>query len=91
MRTISLSSERRSLAASWNDSGVLYHQNHRSLERPCTMNHSFRDNEPLSRVELNSAVFKIDNQPAFNNVKEFVVVIVLVPMIFTFNDAKAHY
>ena len=62
MRTISLSSERRSLAASWNDSGVLYHQNHRSLERPCTMNHSFRDNEPLSPVELNSAIFKIERQ-----------------------------
>ena len=55
------------------------------------MNPSLRDNEPLSRVELNSAVFKIDNQPAFNNVKEFVVIIVLVPMVFTFNDAKAHY
>jgi len=55
------------------------------------MNPSLRDNEPLSRVELNSAVFKIDNQPAFNNVKEFVVIIVLVPMIFTFNDAKAYY
>ena len=91
MRTISLSSERRSLAASRNDSGVLYHQNHSSLERPCTMNHALRDNEPLSRVELNSAAFKIDNQPAFDNVKEFVVVIVLVPMVFTFNDAKAYY
>ena len=55
------------------------------------MNDALRDNEPLSRVELNSAAFKIDNQPAFDNVKEFVVVIVLVPMVFTFNDAKAYY
>ena len=55
------------------------------------MNHSLWDDEPLSGVELNRPVFKIDNQPAFDNVKELVIVIVFVPMVFTFNDAKAHY
>ena len=34
---------------------------------------------------------QIDEQPPLDNVKEFVILVVFVPMVFTFNDAKAHH
>src|SRR6266705_6604327 len=78
----------RTLAARRNNSGVFHHQNHSSLLRSRPVKDSFRHDETLSRTELDGAAFEIDQQQAFDNIEELVIRVMLVPMIFTFDDAK---
>jgi hypothetical protein len=78
------------LTARWNDSRVFHHQNHCTLGRPCPMNDPLRHDETLPRLELDCTLFKIDEQPSLDHVKEFVIGIVFVPMVFTLNHTKAH-
>src|SRR4051794_28952365 len=47
------------------------------------MPHSLWDDKSLSRRKLDRAVFKVNQQLTINNIKEFVLLLVVVPMILT--------
>jgi hypothetical protein len=49
-----------------------------------------RNDEALAGVELDCFVFEVDEEPSFNREEELVIVVVLVPVIFAFNDADAN-
>src|SRR5438046_2954911 len=70
------------------DAASLDHQHHRALRRPRTMHHPFWYHHALSRRELKRPAFDVDEQLAFDDVKELVVIIVLVPVVFAFDNAE---
>lgn len=45
------------------------------------MANTFGNNKTLSRVEIDNAIFKVDEEISIENEKEFVNVLVLVPMV----------
>jgi hypothetical protein len=47
------------------------------------MPHTFGNNETLSRSEIHSATFEVDEKTSIKNEKEFIDVVVLVPVILT--------
>jgi len=47
------------------------------------MQYAFGDDESLSEAKPNGPPFQIDSQLAFEHIKEFVIVVVLVPMVLT--------
>jgi hypothetical protein len=47
------------------------------------------DDEPLPRPQLDHPAFQIDQQQPVHAVKEFVFVVVLVPVVLALNDAEA--
>lgn len=48
-----------------------------------------RYNESLARVKFDRFVFQIDQEPALDHVEELVLFVVLVPVVFTLDDANA--
>src|SRR5438270_4083964 len=70
---------------------VLEHQDHGPLRRPRPVNYAFRYNESLARSEFNGAVFKIDEQLAFDYVEKLVVIVVFVPVIHAFDDSNSYH
>ena len=46
------------------------------------MQHTLRNHESLPRRQFHRPIFQIDEQPPFDNVKELVVRIMLVPVVF---------
>jgi hypothetical protein len=55
------------------------------------MNDAFRDDETLPRGQFHRASLEVDQQLPFEHIEEFVVVIVLVPVVFTLDHALSHY
>ncbi len=49
------------------------------------------DDEPAAGAEFNGPPFEVDEERAFDDVKELVVMIVLVPVIFALNNTEANY
>jgi hypothetical protein len=54
------------------------------------MHDSLGNDETLPGVEFDGTVFKIDEQMALDYVEEFVVHIMLVPVILTLHNAQAN-
>src|ERR1700722_5888751 len=77
--------------AGWNDPCILDHQNHGSSRSAGAVDDAFGNDETLPRSQGDSAILKINQQLALDDVKEFVVFVVLVPVIFTFDDGNAHH
>jgi hypothetical protein len=50
------------------------------------MQHTFRDDEPLSRPKTDRSAFQVNGQFTFDHVKELIIVIVFVPVILTLDD-----
>jgi hypothetical protein len=46
------------------------------------VHHAFRHHEALPRGQIDGAILEIDQEVAFDDVEEFVVVVVLVPVVF---------
>ena len=53
------------------------------------MQHAFGNDKSLSGHEVDRSTFQINQQPTFDNIEKFVVIIVLVPMILALDDANA--
>src|SRR5581483_8155433 len=70
---------------------ILNHQNRGSLCSTGAMHCPFRNNEALPPRKLHSTIFQIDQQLALDNVEELVIVIVLMPVIFTLYYAKTNH
>src|SRR5947209_6721534 len=54
------------------------------------MSNSFWDDESLTWCELDCFVFEIDQELALEHKKEFIELLVLVPVIFAFEHAESH-
>jgi len=52
------------------------------------MDDALRDHEALSLGKLDASLLEIDNETAFKNKEELVVVVVLVPMVLALHDAE---
>jgi hypothetical protein len=59
------------------------------MRRAGAMNHLPGNDKALPRIERDGTLFEIDEQLAIHNVEELVIRIVLVPVILTFQHAKA--
>ena len=55
------------------------------------MAHSFRHDEALSWGKIDDAIFEIDQQSPIQHEKEFIDVVVLMPVIFALNDRHPHH
>jgi hypothetical protein len=53
------------------------------------MEDSFGDDEGLAGRQSHGSVLQVDQELAFDNVEEFVVMMVLVPVVFALNDGDA--
>lgn len=54
------------------------------------MHRSLTDRASLKVGERDRSIFKVDQELAFEDEKEFVVIVVHVPMVFAFDDAEPH-
>jgi len=54
------------------------------------MHYAFGDYDSLPRTELEGAIFQIDEQTSFDDVEELIFFLVLVPVVFAFDDSQAH-
>jgi hypothetical protein len=71
------------LVPRWHDAGVFHHKNNGALEGTRPVQYVFGDDKSLSGAKPNCPPFQIDSQLAFEHIKEFVIVVVLVPMVLT--------
>ena len=85
------SSARESGIARGNYSGGFDHEDYRALWRSSAMNDAFRNDKALPFRKFDALILEIDDEAAFEHKEKFVVVVVLVPMIFTLHDAKANH
>jgi hypothetical protein len=53
------------------------------------VDYSARDDDGVAGVELDGFVFEVDEELAFHREEEFVIVVVLVPVVFAFDNADA--
>ena len=67
---------------------VFDHQNYRALVRSRPVYYALRDHESLSRFKLHGPPLEVDQQLSLDHIKEFIVLIVLVPMILALNNAE---
>lgn len=51
------------------------------------MQYAFGNNESLSGFKLYGPAFEVDQELAFDHIKEFIVVVMFVPMIFSLDHA----
>ncbi len=52
------------------------------------MAHTFGNDEALSRRKIDNTIFEIDQKTSVQNEKEFIDVLVFVPMIFALHDGQ---
>ena len=55
------------------------------------MQYAFWDDESLSGAEPNGASFQVDSQLAFDYIKEFIIVVVLVPMVLALHHSEPNH
>src|SRR6476620_69290 len=72
--------------AGWNNVRALDHQNYGSFRRTGAMAHTFRHDEALTRHKIDDAIFEIDQEPSVEHEKEFVNVLVFMPVILALHD-----
>src|SRR5258708_37261481 len=77
------------LISGWDNPGIFDHQDDRSFGGTRTMEHTFGNEESLSRREVDRAALQIDQEPAFDRIEKFVVIVVLVPMVLALDNANA--
>jgi hypothetical protein len=73
-----------------NDIGALDHQDYRSFRRACAMAHTLGHDETLPRRKIDNAIFEIDQKTPVQNEKEFINILMLVPVIFALNYRQPH-
>ena len=64
------------------------HQNYCSFRGARAMDDSPRYDKTLLPVQLNTPVLEIDNEATVEDKEELIIVVVLMPMILTLQDAK---
>jgi hypothetical protein len=82
--------ETRLGVAGGNDCRRLDHENYGALGSACAVNDTFRDDEALLSIELDTSIFKIDDETTLKDKEELVVISVFVPVILTLHYAKSN-
>src|ERR1700730_3540654 len=80
----------RVLAPGRNDASILYHEDNGPLKSPSTMYYPLWNNDTLPRGEFQGSILKINEKLSFDNVEKLVLLIVLMPMIFTLHHANTN-
>jgi hypothetical protein len=80
-----------SLVSRGNDAGVFHHEHDRAFKRARAVHYSARHNVTLPGRYFDSPAFEIDQQFSVDYVKEFIVGVVLVPVVFALNNGHANY
>ena len=55
------------------------------------MHHALCDRDALLGVEFNGFVFKVDEQLALQHEEELIIMLMFMPMKFSFNNAESHH
>jgi hypothetical protein len=55
------------------------------------MDNPLRNYEALPRSKFNYPMFQINEEPSLNNVEEFIILIVFMPVVFPFENTQADY
>jgi hypothetical protein len=66
-----------------NNVRALDHQDHCSLRCAWAMAHAFGNNKALPRAQIDNTIFKVDEEISIENEKEFINVLVLMPVVLT--------
>src|SRR5262249_48271239 len=77
--------------ASRNNRSCLDHQDHRPIGCPRAMHDPPGNHKALPRLEVDRPILEVDDEVAIKHKKEFIVIIVLVPMIFALHHAQAYH
>jgi hypothetical protein len=77
------------LVPSGADAGVFDHEDYGATGSSGAVDYSAGDDEGLAGIELDGLVFEIDEELAFDGEEELVVIVVLVPVVFAFDNADA--
>jgi hypothetical protein len=72
------------------DRGRFDHQHQRALGSTWPVLHPLGNHDPLLGSKLNGAAFKVDEQLAFDNIKEFVFPVMAVPVKLALEYAQSH-
>ena len=75
------------LVAGRNNVGPLDHQDDRTLMRACSVAHTFGNDEALPGRKFDYAIFEIDQEPPIQYEKEFVDLVVFMPVILTLHHS----
>jgi hypothetical protein len=70
---------------------IFDHQNDRSFRSTSAVEHTFGNNKSLSWWQINGSALQINQEPAFDYIEKFVVIIMLVPMVFALDHADTDY
>lgn len=79
------------LIPGWLNRARFHHKYNRSLGRSGAMHHPSRYGYALMGIQFNRSLFRIDEQLSLDDKKEFIVVIMLVPVVFSLDDPQPHY
>jgi hypothetical protein len=74
----------------WDDGRGFDHEDDCSIRCPSAMNDTLRNYEALSRLQIDRLVFKVDHEVAIQDKEEFIVVVMLVPVVFALHNAQPH-
>ena len=80
--------DHRLFVSGGDDARVLDHEDHGSLRSTGAVEHALGNNKTLTGREFDRSAFQINEQLAFDDVKEFVIIVMLVPVILAFDDSK---
>jgi hypothetical protein len=73
-----------------NNGGSFHHQNDCSIGRPGAMLDAFGNDKSLLWLQINRAIFKIDDEVPLQDEEELVVVVMFVPVVFALHDSQAN-
>jgi len=73
------------------DTGVFNHQDDAALRGAGAMNYPPWHDKALLRIQLDRPVFQVDEKASLDDIKEFIVFVVLVPMILALKYAEPHH
>ena len=74
-----------------NDRSCFDHQDDRAVGGTGAVNDAFRHDEAFSRLKIDRLVFEINDEVAVQDEEELIIVVVLVPVILTLQDAEANH
>jgi hypothetical protein len=73
-----------------NDAGVFHHQDDRSIRGAGAMLDAFGNDKSLLWLQINRAIFEIDEKVPLQDKEELVVIVMFVPMVLTLHDSQAN-
>jgi len=73
------------------DPGVFDHKDYGTLRSARAVQDSLGDNEALSRSEFHGSILQVDQESPLDHIEEFIISVVLVPVIIAFYNPQPHY